>query len=250
MRDELPEELTRGVNGFVVFVSKAKYDRLAAALESISNGEGAGGLAETERLQEIARAALAGTAEHQHTDACWEPDSGCDMGRSERHAIVAGTAAHETLATAQRDNLEAGTAEPDEAIDYDGAVKRIEACVREIQILCDHYNLAPEEWLQDEPDLPSPADVKSAGRPEPRGTFACPICGVDTPHGHPEEAIRRHRNGELQAGPLSRDTMQLLEDAKNGVHGEMAREVLGYVDWLEKELKRRIFGTAAPGVGT
>ena len=44
--------------------------------------------------------------------------------------------------------------------------------------------------------------------------------------------------------------MQLLEDAKNGVHGEMAREVLGYVDWLEKELKRRIFGTAAPGVGT
>ena len=59
-----------------------------------------------------------------------------------------------------------------------------------------------------------------------RGTFACPICGVDTPHGHPEEAIRRHRNGELQAGPLSRDTMQLLEDAKNGVHGEMAREVL------------------------
>ena len=63
MRDELPEELTRGVNGFVVFVSKAKYDRLAAALESISNGEGAGGLAETERLQEIARAALAGTAE-------------------------------------------------------------------------------------------------------------------------------------------------------------------------------------------
>ena len=180
----------------------ARLIALAAALESISNGEGAGGLAETERLQAIARAALAGTAE------------------------------------------------PDEAIDYDGAVKRIEACVREIQILCDHYNLAPEEWLQDEPDLPSPADVKSAGRPEPRGTFACPICGVDTPHGHPEEAIRRHRNGELQAGPLSRDTMQLLEDAKNGVHGEMAREVLGYVDWLEKELKRRIFGTAAPGVGT
>ena len=81
MRDELPEELTRGVNGFVVFVSKAKYDRLAAALESISNGEGAGGLAETERLQEIARAALAGTAEH------------------------------ETLETAQRDNLKAEPAQ-------------------------------------------------------------------------------------------------------------------------------------------
>ena len=93
----------------------ARLIALAAALESISNGEGAGGLAETERLQAIARAALAGTAE------------------------------------------------PDEAIDYDGAVKRIEACVREIQILCDHYNLAPEDWLQDEVATAADADVKTAG---------------------------------------------------------------------------------------
>ena len=57
----------------------------------------------------------------------------------------------------------AGTAEPDEAIDYDGAVKRIEACVREIQILCDHYNLAPEDWLQDEVATAADADVKTAG---------------------------------------------------------------------------------------
>ncbi len=38
---------------------RAEVERLRAALEAISNGEGAGGLAETERLQEIARAALA-----------------------------------------------------------------------------------------------------------------------------------------------------------------------------------------------
>lgn len=23
--------------------------------------------------------------DHQHNDECWEPDSGCDMGRSEQH---------------------------------------------------------------------------------------------------------------------------------------------------------------------
>ena len=38
---------------------RAEVGRLRAALEAISNGEGAGGLAETERLQEIARTALA-----------------------------------------------------------------------------------------------------------------------------------------------------------------------------------------------
>jgi len=27
--------------------------------------------------------------EHQHTDECWEPDSGCDMGRNEKYAAVA-----------------------------------------------------------------------------------------------------------------------------------------------------------------
>lgn len=25
---------------------------------------------------------------HQHKDECWEPDSGCDMGRSEAHAVA------------------------------------------------------------------------------------------------------------------------------------------------------------------
>lgn len=39
----------------------ARVERLEAALKSIANGEGAGGLAETERLQEIARAALTST---------------------------------------------------------------------------------------------------------------------------------------------------------------------------------------------
>jgi len=26
-------------------------------------------------------------AEHVHTDECWEPDSGCDMGRNEKYAV-------------------------------------------------------------------------------------------------------------------------------------------------------------------
>jgi hypothetical protein len=30
------------------------------------------------------------TASHQHTDACWEPDSGCDMGRNENFVKIAG----------------------------------------------------------------------------------------------------------------------------------------------------------------
>lgn len=28
-------------------------------------------------------------AEHKHTDACWEPDSGCDMGRNEKYVARA-----------------------------------------------------------------------------------------------------------------------------------------------------------------
>mgnify|MGYP000564758805 CR=1 FL=1 len=35
----------------------------------------------------------AASSEHTHTDACWEPDSGCDMGRSEEHARVASSEA-------------------------------------------------------------------------------------------------------------------------------------------------------------
>ena len=28
--------------------------------------------------------------EHKHTDECWEPDSGCDMGRNEEYVRVYG----------------------------------------------------------------------------------------------------------------------------------------------------------------
>lgn len=43
-------------------------------------------------------------------------------------------------------------------IDSDAAVERIEALCREIEILCDEFNLDPTEWLQDgyvarEPDI-------------------------------------------------------------------------------------------------
>ena len=38
------------------------------------------------RIRQFIDAAL---REHQHTDACWEPDSGCDMGRNEKFVRVA-----------------------------------------------------------------------------------------------------------------------------------------------------------------
>ncbi len=34
------------------------------------------------------RAAEKASGEHVHTDECWEPDSGCDMGRNEVHAVA------------------------------------------------------------------------------------------------------------------------------------------------------------------
>ena len=43
---------------------------------------------------------------HKHTDACWEPDSGCDMGRNEAHAI----AVHESSGDVFTD-LELGSVE-------------------------------------------------------------------------------------------------------------------------------------------
>ena len=53
-----------------------RIEALEAALESISNGEGAGGLAETERLQEIARAALT-SQETPEKLLCDCPDGAC-----------------------------------------------------------------------------------------------------------------------------------------------------------------------------
>ena len=35
-----------------------------------------------------ARSSVKASAEHAHTDECWEPDSGCDMGRNEAHAVA------------------------------------------------------------------------------------------------------------------------------------------------------------------
>lgn len=34
------------------------------------------------------RASEKASAEHAHTDECWEPDGGCDMGRNEAHVVV------------------------------------------------------------------------------------------------------------------------------------------------------------------
>lgn len=35
-----------------------------------------------------ARSSVKASGEHVHTDECWEPDSGCDMGRNEAHAVA------------------------------------------------------------------------------------------------------------------------------------------------------------------
>jgi hypothetical protein len=55
-RDDAIADRAKWVEDF--YKLQSKFDARGAALEAISNGEGAGGLAETERLQEIARAAL------------------------------------------------------------------------------------------------------------------------------------------------------------------------------------------------
>lgn len=42
----------------------------------------------TEMPQDLRRSlGLKSEMQHQHTDECWEPGSGCDMGRSEAHAV-------------------------------------------------------------------------------------------------------------------------------------------------------------------
>lgn len=37
----------------------------------------------------LLKESMANETEHQHTDECWEPDSGCDMGRNPDHVEVA-----------------------------------------------------------------------------------------------------------------------------------------------------------------
>jgi hypothetical protein len=69
-------------------------------------------------------------AQHQHTDECWEPDSGCDMGRNEAYAVkVPNVFAHGlTLSAADVDDI-AGTsqkaAERPSGVDFDADLARL-----------------------------------------------------------------------------------------------------------------------------
>ena len=55
--------------------------------------------------------------------------------------------------------------------------------------------VVPDDW-DGEPERPCSIDYPHPGVPhsfESRGTFACPICGVETPHGHTDGEIQEHK---------------------------------------------------------
>ena len=77
---------------------EAEIRRLRAALERIEATEHTPLSDYQNALQAwaIAKDTLSGepasvpetSGEHVHSDECWEPDSGCDMGRNDAHAVV------------------------------------------------------------------------------------------------------------------------------------------------------------------
>jgi hypothetical protein len=72
---ELREVMVRYIRFMLSPIVADEIERLRAALEWI-------GAASCRVCSWKARAAL---GHHTHSDACWEPDSGCDIGRNEQH---------------------------------------------------------------------------------------------------------------------------------------------------------------------
>ena len=69
---------------------RVKLRDATAVLDLITSMMGPSTLADAQSVAKAAldRVAVAGTTAHVHSDECWEPDSGCDMGRNEDYVRV------------------------------------------------------------------------------------------------------------------------------------------------------------------